>query len=90
MNSRKKVVALIWFGLPALIGLLIAMAVGDLSPFLMSLSLPLLGLFAWSIAWAYEDAESRNVPGFWIALLVALVSWPLGLLIWYIFRPEVE
>jgi hypothetical protein len=41
-----------------------------------------------SIVWAYGDAERRGKSGCLVAILVALVSWPLGLLIWLIARPE--
>jgi hypothetical protein len=47
-----------------------------------------IGLWIWSIVWAYGDARRRGKPAILVALLVALVSWPLGLLIWVIFRPE--
>jgi len=45
-------------------------------------------LYLWSIIWAYGDAEDRGKPGCLVALLVALLSWPLGLLLWVLFRPE--
>ena len=51
-------------------------------------ALGLLGLFIWSIVWAYSDAEQRGKPGCAVALLVFLVSWPIGLLLWIVFRPE--
>ncbi len=41
-----------------------------------------------SVIWAYGDAESRGKSGCLVALLVAFLAWPLGLLIWLIFRPE--
>ena len=52
------------------------------------LALVLTGLFVYSIVWCYGDAESRGKSGCLVALLVALVSWPLSLLIWVVFRPE--
>jgi cyanate permease len=52
------------------------------------ISLACFALFIWSIVWSYNDAESRGKSGCAVALLVALVSWPLGLLIWYVARPE--
>jgi hypothetical protein len=48
----------------------------------------MLVLYVWSIAWAYGDAESRGKPGCLVALLVMLLSWPLGLILWIVFRPE--
>lgn len=56
-------------------------------PFLI-LYLSLLVLYLWSIAWSYGDANARGKPGCLVAILVALFSWPLGLLLWVIFRPE--
>lgn len=50
--------------------------------------LAMLALWLWSVVWAYGDAERRGKSGCLVALLVMLVSWPLGLLIWVIFRPE--
>ncbi|MDX5346718.1 MAG: hypothetical protein LPJ89_01350 [Hymenobacteraceae bacterium] len=52
------------------------------------ISLLFLGLWIWSIIWAYNDAEARGKPGWAVALLVALFSWPLSLLLWVIFRPD--
>ena len=48
----------------------------------------LLLLYVWSIGWAYGDAESRGKSGCLVALVVMFLSWPLGLLIWLVFRPE--
>ncbi len=45
---------------------------------------------AWvaGIVWAYRDARNRRRPAWAIALLVAAPPiWPLGLLLWYCFRP---
>lgn len=57
---------------------------------LFSLLLGLAGLvlYIWSIIWVYRDAESRGKSGLAVALLVALLSWPLSLLLWMIFRPQ--
>jgi hypothetical protein len=52
------------------------------------LALVLLALYIWSIVWAYNDAERRGKSGVLVALLVALLSWPLGLLLWVLFRPN--
>jgi hypothetical protein len=46
-------------------------------------------LYVWSIIWAYRDAERRGKPGWMVALLVALLSWPLSLIIWFLFRPGI-
>lgn len=51
----------------------------------------LVGLIVYigSIIWAYRDAERRGKPGWLVALLVALLSWPLSLLVWVLFRPGI-
>lgn len=38
--------------------------------------------------WAYGDAERRGKSGCLVALLVLLLTWPIGLIIWLVFRPE--
>lgn len=46
---------------------------------------------AWvgGIVWAYRDARSRGAAAWAVVVLVgAPPIWPLGLLLWYIFRPE--
>ncbi|MCB8917975.1 MAG: hypothetical protein H6666_08620 [Ardenticatenaceae bacterium] len=45
-------------------------------------------VFLWSVIWAYNDAERRGKSGCLVALLVFLLSWPVGLIIWLVFRPE--
>jgi hypothetical protein len=52
------------------------------------LGVVVLGLWAWSILWAYGDAERRGKSGCLVALLVLLLSWPVGLIAWLVFRPE--
>ncbi len=46
-------------------------------------------VYIWSIVWSYRDAERRGKPGWLVALLVALLSWPLSLIIWVLFRPGI-
>jgi hypothetical protein len=45
-------------------------------------------LYIWSIIWAYKDAERRGKPGILIALVVAFLAWPIGLLLWLLIRPN--
>lgn len=52
------------------------------------LGLILLVIYIWSIIWAYKDAESRGKPGWLVAIVVAFLAWPLGLLVWLIVRPD--
>jgi hypothetical protein len=57
--------------------------------FWLLLALAGLALYVWSIVWAYRDAERRGKPGWLVALLVALLSWPVSLLVWIVFRPGI-
>ena len=41
-----------------------------------------------SVIWAYSDAESRGKSGCLVALMVIFLAWPVGLVVWLIFRPE--
>jgi type IV secretory pathway TrbD component len=46
-------------------------------------------LYVWTIFWAYRDGKARGKSGSLVALLVALLHpWPLGLVLWYVFRPS--
>ena len=58
-----------------------------MEPVLLLFFLVPLFLFIWSISWAYGDAEKRGKSGCLVALLVAFLSWPIGLLAWLVFRP---
>ncbi len=58
---------------------------------LLGVVLAVIGLilYIWSIIWVYRDAEQRRRPGILIAILVAFIAWPLGLIVWLFIRPEV-
>ena len=45
-------------------------------------------VYVWSLVWAYKDAEKRGSNGALVCLLVALIAWPLGLVVWLLVRPE--
>lgn len=63
----------------------------SLGPFEVVFGLLALGgliLYVWSIIWSYGDAEDRGKSGCLVALMVGLLTWPVGLIIWLIFRPE--
>ena len=49
----------------------------------IGITLPLI-----SSLWAYGDAERRGKSGCLVAILVFFLSWPLGLILWFVFRPE--
>ena len=48
----------------------------------------LLGLLVWSLVWVYRDAEARGKPGWVVALVVLCLKWPISLLLWILFRPQ--
>lgn len=50
----------------------------------------ILALLIWSLVWVYHDASRRGKPGWLVVLLVLLLDWPLSLLVWLVFRPEVK
>ena len=50
----------------------------------------ILGLLIWSLIWVYGDAERRGKPGWLVVLLVLFLDWPISLLVWLVFRPEVK
>ncbi|GAB3204004.1 magnesium-transporting ATPase (P-type) [Pontibacter aydingkolensis] len=62
-------------------------AVG-LGIFGLIIALVVLVIYIWSIVWAYKDAERRGKPGLLVAVIVALLAWPLGLLVWLLVRPS--
>ncbi|WP_439883295.1 hypothetical protein ACSX1A_09000 [Pontibacter sp. MBLB2868] len=54
----------------------------------MILGLILLVIYIWSIIWSYNDAVKRGKPGWLVAIVVAFLAWPLGLLVWLLVRPD--
>lgn len=48
----------------------------------------LSGAYAFSVVWAAMDAANRGKSWLLVALLVALVVWPVGLVLWLALRPE--
>ena len=54
------------------------------------MAVAIFGLYVWSVIWAWMDADRRGKPGWAVALLVALVSWPLSLVVWVVVRPKVD
>ena len=62
----------------------------SLVPFLVSV-LFLIGFFVgfvFSLVWIYGDAVRRGKSGVLVALLAALIAWPLSLLVWIALRPN--
>ena len=55
---------------------------------MLCVMLPVFIVYIWSVIWAYKDANARGKSGILVALLVFFLSWPAGLLIWLVFRPD--
>lgn len=52
------------------------------------LALVVFIIYIWSIFWAYKDAERRGKPGWLVAIVVAFLAWPIGLILWLVVRPS--
>ena len=52
--------------------------------------LVILGLLIWSLIWVHGDAIKRGKPGWAVVLLVLLLEWPISLLVWLVFRPDIK
>jgi len=50
--------------------------------------LAIIVLYIGSIIWAFGDAQARGKSGCLVALIVAFLQWPFGLLAWIVFRPR--
>ncbi len=57
--------------------------------FAVIIGLVVCALYIASLVWVYRDANRRGKSGVLIALLVAIISWPLGLLVWVLLRDKV-
>jgi hypothetical protein len=56
---------------------------------LAAIPLIILGLIiVASLIWVYGDAEERGKPGCLVVLMVLLLTWPIGLVVWLVFRPQ--
>jgi hypothetical protein len=51
-------------------------------------SLAVFIVYIGSVIWAFSDAQSRGKSGILVALLVLLLVWPVGLIIWLLIRPN--
>jgi uncharacterized membrane protein len=58
--------------------------------FIIPLSFVILGLLIWSLIWAYKDAENRGKSGWLVVLMIFFMNWPMSLLIWMVFRPDMK
>jgi hypothetical protein len=57
--------------------------------FVIILCLLFLAVYIASIVWVYRDAQRHGKNGVLVALLVALISWPIGLVVWLIVRKNI-
>ena len=60
----------------------------EISPAELVIFAIFLVLFIWSLVWVNRDAEARGKNGCLVMALVFLLSWPISLLVWIVFRPE--
>ena len=51
-------------------------------------SLLIFVIYIGSVIWAFADAQNRGKSGCLVALLVLLLVWPVGLIIWLLIRPS--
>jgi hypothetical protein len=58
--------------------------------FIVPLMLVILGLLVWSLIWIHGDAVKRGKPGWAVVLLILLLEWPISLLLWLVFRPDIK
>jgi hypothetical protein len=58
--------------------------------FLVPFMLVMLGLLVWSLVWVHGDAVRRGKPGWAVVLLVLFLDWPISLLLWLVFRPDIK
>ena len=59
-----------------------------------AIAILLIMLMIWlivkSLQWIYRDAEARGKNGSLVATLAFFISWPMSLLFWIAFRPELK
>lgn len=59
----------------------------NLNPVTAVGGLALAALFIWSLYWAYKDAKARGKEPWLVIALIALLNWPVSLLLWLVIRP---
>jgi hypothetical protein len=75
MENSNDVPPELWFGMAAMVLIMVIF-------FALYLTLVI-----WSMIWVAKDAELRGKSGILLAFLM-FFTWPLGLLVWVIARPE--
>ena len=63
-------------------------SIGPVELILMFLVGP--AIYVASLVWVFRDAERRGSSGILVTIMVAIIAWPLGLIIWWFVRPDGE
>ena len=58
--------------------------IGPIAALIGLLSLAMLVVWALSIAWVVRDADSRGKPGCALGLVIGILAWPWGLLVYWL------
>lgn len=58
------------------------------SLFGLTFGLAATAVYVATLVWVYRDAEARDTNPVLVTILVAIVSWPLGLIVWAVVRPD--
>jgi len=45
-------------------------------------------IYVGSVIWAFVDAQNRGKSGCLVAVLVLILPWPVGLIVWLLIRPS--
>jgi hypothetical protein len=56
--------------------------------FLLIFSIP--ALWIGTGIWGYGDGYQRGKPPLLVAILVMFAAWPIGLVAWLVFRPDLK
>ena len=51
------------------------------------IALVMLVFAVWSVIWSFHDARRRGKSPWLVALMVLLMVWPVGLVLWLMLRP---
>jgi hypothetical protein len=62
--------------------------IAGFSLIMIIMGIVVLTFVIWSVVWAYFDARRRGKPGWLVALVVLLMVWPVGLILWLLLRPQ--
>jgi len=63
-------------------------SLGPLELVLIMLFLTVPASWVLSMMWVAQDARQRGSNSYLVAFLVAVVAWPLSLIVWILIRPK--